>query len=137
MNCYQLSRYTVIDLSQSLATSVIDLMSPMHLMISAIIKIIGPISESKNDEFRTKYPDWRYVIGEVRQYVGQDNVYFLILYSIDSPLSQTFSIKLSMNTNQSNIKKIIPHMQVGKLMDVVFEYIFPPSNSPKEGIIFS
>ena len=49
-------------------------MSPMHLMISATVKIIKSISESDNDKFREEYPNWKYFIGEVQQYVGQDNV---------------------------------------------------------------
>ena len=74
MSCYQMSQYTVIDISHSPATSLIDLMSPMHLMMSATVKIVEPISESKNSEFRTQYPDWKYFLAEIRQYVGQDNV---------------------------------------------------------------
>ena len=49
-------------------------MSPMHLMMSATVKIIEPISESKNEKFRKQYPDWKYFVAEIRQYVRQDNV---------------------------------------------------------------
>jgi hypothetical protein len=80
MNCYQLSQYTAIDISQSLTTSVIDLMSPMHLMVSATIKIVKSISESKNEEFKKEYPHWKYFVGEIQQYVGQDNVLFCFIY---------------------------------------------------------
>ena len=78
MNCYQLSQYTAIDISQSLPVSVINLMSPMHLMVSATIKIIKSISE--NEEFRKEYPHWKYFVGEIQQYVGQDNVLFYSIY---------------------------------------------------------
>ena len=74
MNCYQISQYTAVDIPHSLATSPMDLMSPMHLMISATVKIVELISESKNDEFKNQYPDWKYFVAEIRQYVGQDNV---------------------------------------------------------------
>jgi hypothetical protein len=33
--------------------------------MSAAVKIIKPISESKNESFRKEYPDWKYFIGEI------------------------------------------------------------------------
>jgi hypothetical protein len=128
MNCYQMSQYTAVDIPHSLATSPMDLMSSMHLMISATVKIVEPISESKNDEFKNQYPDWKYFVAE------NDNMSDRIMYlphlrSAEFPSSQTFNIKLSLNTTQPNIMKIVPRMQIGKLMDVNFVYAFPSSES--------
>jgi len=82
MNCYQMSQYTPVDVPHPTATSLIERMSPMHLMMLATVKIVRPISKSKNDKFRKQYPDWKYFIGEIRQYVGQDNVYFPFIFSL-------------------------------------------------------
>lgn len=74
ISCYRMSHYAAIDLSQSLPSSPVDLMSPMHLIMSATVKIITTISESNSEKFRNEYPNWKYFLGEVKQYVGQDNV---------------------------------------------------------------
>jgi len=69
ISCYPLLMYTSMELDKiPLASSVDDLLSPMHLFLHATVRCQTMLELPQSKLFQQEYPTWKRFIGEIEQY---------------------------------------------------------------------
>jgi hypothetical protein len=82
ISCYQLSIYTAIDLNQiSVANSIDDLLSPMHLFLHATVRCQTLPGPPQSTLFQQEYPTWKRFIGEIEQYAERETRVIIPLHT--------------------------------------------------------
>jgi hypothetical protein len=80
-NAFRLDKYTDPDnlkQNMSINESILNEMSPMHLILSAVVEIIQPVRDSPSLPQRRLNPAWKYFVVRVNQYSKkQDHVHSL------------------------------------------------------------
>jgi hypothetical protein len=80
-NAFLLDKYTDSDnLKQNMSVneSILNEMSPMHLILSAVVEIIQPVRDSPSLSQRRLNPSWKYFNVRINQYSKkQDHVHSL------------------------------------------------------------
>ena len=56
----------------SIANSINDLLSPMHLFLHAIVRCQTILEPPQSTIFQQKYPTWKRFIGEIEQYADRE-----------------------------------------------------------------
>jgi hypothetical protein len=73
ISCYPLSMYTSVELDKiPLATSIDDLLSPMHLLLHATVRCQTMLELPRSKLFQQEYPTWKRFIGEIEQYAERE-----------------------------------------------------------------
>jgi len=73
ISCYPLSTYTSIELDKiPLASSIDDLLSPMHLFLHATVRCQTMLEHPQSKLFQQEYPTWKRFIGEIEQYAERE-----------------------------------------------------------------
>ena len=54
------------DMSEPFGSDLADLLSPMHLVINATVKILSAVKKLDSLEFKERYPAYRFFIGEIQ-----------------------------------------------------------------------
>jgi|SRR5947207_14195882 len=73
ISCYELSIYTSLKLNEiPLASSINDLLSPMHLFLHATVRCQTALELPQSKLFQQEYPTWRRFIGEIEQYAERE-----------------------------------------------------------------
>jgi hypothetical protein len=74
ISCYSLSIYTSLELDKiPLASSIDDLLSPMHLFLHATVRCQTMLELPQSKVFQQEYPTWKRFIGEIEQYAEKEN----------------------------------------------------------------
>jgi hypothetical protein len=80
-NAFRLDKYTHsnnLTQNMSISDSILNEMSPMHLILSAVVEIVQPVRDSPTLAQRRLNPAWKYFIVRVNQYSKkQDHVHSL------------------------------------------------------------
>ena len=73
ISCYPLWMYTSMELDKiPLATSIDDLLSPMHLFLHATVRCQTMLELPQSKLFQQEYPTWKRFIGEIEQYAERE-----------------------------------------------------------------
>jgi hypothetical protein len=65
--------YTSMELNQiPLASSIDDLLSPMHLFLHATVRCQTALELPQSNYFQQEYPTWKRFIGEIEQYAERE-----------------------------------------------------------------
>jgi hypothetical protein len=65
--------YTSADLNQiPRANSIDDLLSPMHLLLHAMVRCQTVLECPRSTVFQQEYPTWKRFIGEIEQYADKE-----------------------------------------------------------------
>jgi hypothetical protein len=71
-SCYPLSIYTSMELTRNpLSNSIDNLLSPMHLILHAMVRCQTVLELPQSSLFRKEYPNWKRFIGEIEQYADR------------------------------------------------------------------
>ena len=128
-SCYQLSIYTSMDLSQiPLANSIDDLLSPMHLVLHAMVRCQTIPELPQSTIFQQEYPTWKRFIGEIEQYADRETQVMTLF--LNHLTFQKFNIWLCLDIAQPNLKNSLTTMKPGRLLDISFAYVFSDESDP-------
>ena len=83
ISCYPLLMYTSMELDKiPLASSVDDLLSPMHLFLHATVRCQTMLELPQSKLFQQEYPTWKRFIGEIEQYAEKETRVMTSRYNI-------------------------------------------------------
>ena len=83
ISCYPLLMYTSMELDKiPLASSVDDLLSPMHLFLHATVRCQTMLELPQSKLFQQEYPTWKRFIGEIEQYAERETRVMTSPYNI-------------------------------------------------------
>ena len=75
--------YTSMELDKiPLASSVDDILSPMHLFLHAIVRCQTMLELPQSKLFQQEYPTWKRFIGEIEQYAERETRVMTSPYNI-------------------------------------------------------
>jgi len=83
ISCYPLLIHTSMELDKiPLASSVDDLLSPMHLFLHATVRCQTMLELPQSKLFQQEYPTWKRFIGEIEQYAERETRVMTSPYNI-------------------------------------------------------
>src|SRR5436305_10079103 len=105
---YNLFAYLFHD---SNSVSPLDLMTPMHLMMNATVRIDSDLDTCEG------YPSWISFTGQISQNVA--GVTHVSLFSSLIDIFEIFSLKFTLNETQKNFANIIPYLKKDKIIEII------------------
>jgi hypothetical protein len=123
---YKQSLYSEVDptMLSPEYTSALQLLSPSHITMHAIVRVSTGVKEFPSEPFRETFPSWQYFKGEIKQW-NAANVRVITITCISLIQYQSFFMEFAFDNKQGNLAKLVPGIVQGKVVEISFAYIFP------------